>query len=602
MKLFVLLTFGILSYVNAQCAIKSAQQWKDLGCDVQIVSGTNVDALGVVSAYGGFKSCSIACTGEFFTVSYPTGQCDSGYKAQTECELCPSCVPTTCNAGEYMNSGTCAPCAANSFSAAEATECTSCAANSYSAEGTTQAAGCTKCAADYYSVSGAGCTKCAAGSSSVSGSECTECAAGESSVSGSGCTGCDTGKSSAAGGACTATNTLVGRQVIFKDRYNRRGSKTKPVQRTSFRNLFNQLKGTMTNNRMKILKGDLVLSEGFKIRLRDRTEVEVIGSGSKNETALVNCNNADVNLESQVGAYSIQLNDGDTALICNGVTPVTKLANNNEVHTAHCYNGVSWDDATSGSENPWTNTLIAEEDDYACSGLVFTVGSVDGVTCDVNLAAGAIAGDCGATLAEGATCQPVCPTGTTDNGPTTCTLGVISNTECSPIECTVTLDPVYESTDCGATLAYGKECTVVCPLNTTASGHTTCSADGISNTECTPIICDVTLGAYATDGDCGETLAYGASCTPVCTAGSTLNVNTTCFGGNIVNTECVVNSGDCPDEHFNHDGNSTTPCAACSSPDKSVWNSLKCCSSPDNTGCSAISTSYTAQCGDSCSA
>jgi hypothetical protein len=249
------------------------------------------------------------------------------------------------------------------------------------------------------------------------------------------CTTCADGSFSASGATiCITYETDEGKKTLFSDRGSREENVTKDEQRSSFKTLFNKMKDTMTDGRIKLQKEDLVLSDRFLERLGSRTEVDVLGSGVKDEAALVDCTNADVKLESQLFAYSVLLNNGDTALFCNKGTPITKLAYSNNQHTAHCYVNNSWVAATSGStNNTWAGELLAEEDDYACSDMVFTIGSGDGITCDVTLDSSATAGNCGNTLAEGASCQPICNTNTV-SGPTTCLSGIISNTVCTDVQ------------------------------------------------------------------------------------------------------------------------------------------------------------------------
>ena len=142
------------------------------------------------------------------------------------------------------------------------------------------------------------------------------------------------------------------------------------------------------------------------------------------------------------------------------------------------------------------------------------------------------AGTCGETLALGEKCLPVCNTGYTLSGPSTCSKdGKFTPATCNPIKPCVPTKPTDGTAGtCGETLALGEKCQPKCNPGYTVSGPSTCSKDGkFTPATCNPIKpCVPTKPTDGTAGTCGETLALGEKCQPKCNPGYTVSGQSTC--------------------------------------------------------------------------
>lgn len=132
-------------------------------------------------------------------------------------------------------------------------------------------------------------------------------------------------------------------------------------------------------------------------------------------------------------------------------------------------------------------------------------------------------GDCTATLKPGARCQPMCNTGFRISGKSKCSAdGVLSAAMCVEIApCKFAGVSHGKKGDCGDSIALGASCQPVCDKYYESSGATTCSQDGvIKQTKCTHIACDASTPVpNGMLGNCSSTLRAGRSCQSTCNHG-----------------------------------------------------------------------------------
>ena len=140
---------------------------------------------------------------------------------------------------------------------------------------------------------------------------------------------------------------------------------------------------------------------------------------------------------------------------------------------------------------PTCDTGYTLSGDRACAaGPVYT----DTVVCNANLpppcnasaapANGAV-GDCTSSLASGSTCRPTCDTGYTVSGTSSCSLGVLTSATCSPSPCDASAAPANGGVgDCPSSLAPGSTCQPVCDSGYSPSGPTSCATGVLTAATC----------------------------------------------------------------------------------------------------------------------
>jgi len=165
------------------------------------------------------------------------------------------------------------------------------------------------------------------------------------------------------------------------------------------------------SRKVRLKKDTLSFSAAFSQRLTSRgNDVDVFVPKTKTKiTTAQACDEADVDVSSQTVPYEISQDEGETALVCKGSTPITKLLmerdgevhdEENDVYKYACWNGAGWD----------ADVQVADGGSYTCGTQKFFVNSLSGVTCDAtdpvssadsNVDVGT--DNCG-TIAEGEVC------------------------------------------------------------------------------------------------------------------------------------------------------------------------------------------------------
>ena len=188
-------------------------------------------------------------------------------------------------------------------------------------------------------------------------------------------------------------------------------------QRLDFRSMIQLMKteiASLTKRRIKLEKSNMVISTKFAASLGSRTDVEVVVPKTKTPAKLNDpataCTESDVDLNNQLEAYEVSLEEGEVSLICATNTPRTKLlfeqdSNNHASITEDVYKYSCWNGSTWGPE-----VQVTVGDDYVCGDNKYYVNSHSGVTCTTSapvssLDANVVAGtdNCG-TVGEGHEC------------------------------------------------------------------------------------------------------------------------------------------------------------------------------------------------------
>lgn len=177
----------------------------------------------------------------------------------------------------------------------------------------------------------------------------------------------------------------------------------------------------------------------------------------------------------------------------------------------------------------------------SCNSGVLVSASCSGMPCDTT-SLGSKAGDCPDSLADTASCQPICNLGWIPITKATCTLGKLSEITCVPMNCSNVEAPRFGKLgNCKSTLAHNTQCEPVCNAGYTASAPTACRFGKIIPTICNPRVCDSSKApAHGTVGDCPPRLLTGETCKPECDMGYVLNGVTSCNAGSLSAAECVT--------------------------------------------------------------
>lgn len=120
---------------------------------------------------------------------------------------------------------------------------------------------------------------------------------------------------------------------------------------------------------MAIPRLDVVVNSKFLAKLEQRNiaNVEVVIPKAKNT---YDCSETDVDLSADKIAFSVELEDGEEALVCNNGAKVTRLKRDGDDYLSYCYdsNAQTWG-------NPFPRSSGA---DYECNGNTYYVGSLEG--------------------------------------------------------------------------------------------------------------------------------------------------------------------------------------------------------------------------------
>ena len=149
---------------------------------------------------------------------------------------------------------------------------------------------------------------------------------------------------------------------------------------------------------------------------------------------------------------------------------------------------------------------------------------------------GASPGDCGETLADGASCSPQCPSGHALTSTMRCDKGTLQVPECRPQACAVRRLPAHgRMGTCRATLEHGGTCQPDCDDGYEPLGHATCAYGELrGDFRCTPKSCArPEPPVNGSEGACTTDLHDGESCTPSCDDGYELVEPTSCHKGDV---------------------------------------------------------------------
>ena len=204
--------------------------------------------------------------------------------------------------------------------------------------------------------------------------------------------------------------------------------------------------------------------------------------------------------------------------------------------------------------------------DTTCKRGKLTVGTCEPRSCAITpatLPRLATPGKCPRTLPHGEACTPDCASGYTIDGPIECVFGSLRTGECVPDSCDGLVVPDHGMAGtCRSELAHEEACQMACDAGYTISGNTTCTFGVVSNAQCTPNSCAVPSAIeHGTMGDCPATLPHGRTCKPRCEPGYELDRPLSCQLGELTASTCVAracshvtpplhaaSNGDCGDE------------------------------------------------------
>ena len=272
----------------------------------------------------------------------------------------------------------------------------------------------------------------------------------------------------------------------------------------------------LATKRVKMQKEDLPLSETFKTKMGARTKIDVVVPKVKTPATLNSanaCDEADVDVKAQPDAYDINLAEGESGLICSGSDPITKLEMTREgslhgedvdLYDYACWDGSAW----------LTEVEVQSGADYVCDGMKFYVNSLSGITCnvsapvttnDASVVSGVSGADCGATIADGQSCNYTCNANFVQTSAPACSADGFVPATC---ECSAGHKDNLDGT-----------CTP-CPAGTFAAsaGSTSCTAFSENASSCNALRKPFIAGDASTDTTCGNTcsaathFAAGAVC------------------------------------------------------------------------------------------
>ena len=234
------------------------------------------------------------------------------------------------------------------------------------------------------------------------------------------------------------------------------------------------------SRKVRLKKDTLSFSAAFSQRLTSRgNDVDVFVPKTKTKiTTAQACDEADVDVSSQTVPYEISQDEGETALVCKGSTPITKLLmerdgevhdEENDVYKYACWNGAGWD----------ADVQVADGGSYTCGTQKFFVNSLSGVTCDATD-----------------------PVSSADSN-------------------------VDVGTDNCGTIAEGEVCTdYTCNANFVSQSGPSCTVDGYQ-----PAVCECPVGHVEDGAACQVILAQN---------GDPCSANEECVSGHCVTNGCVA--------------------------------------------------------------
>jgi hypothetical protein len=145
---------------------------------------------------------------------------------------------------------------------------------------------------------------------------------------------------------------------------------------------------------------------------------------------------------------------------------------------------------------------------------------------------------CLGTVRHSRTCQPACNAGYTVDGPSSCRIGSLRIAVCNPNTCATSAPVNGVPGSCTGTLNHGGICAPRCFTGYTVQGVSSCHNGVFTSATCAPSACTVAPPTFGTLGNCSETIAHGASCTPSCNFGYSLNGPTSCSFGALKRSVC----------------------------------------------------------------
>ena len=184
-------------------------------------------------------------------------------------------------------------------------------------------------------------------------------------------------------------------------------------QRRQARHAYKQL--LAGGESFNVARDNAIVSNKFKLKMQRRgpnVELEIRPYKAKTAPQVDDCNEADLDLKEAPSAYDIPLDHQETALICRDTTPVMKLKMTvdggdvaKDEYEASCWGGSAWDAAVAKSSDDG-------EDEITCpSGAKFYVNSGSGTTCAYAAPTNGVPGACGISLGEGESCTHTCNAG-----------------------------------------------------------------------------------------------------------------------------------------------------------------------------------------------
>eukprot|EP00933_Yihiella_yeosuensis_P069294 TRINITY_DN7567_c2_g2_i3.p1 TRINITY_DN7567_c2_g2~~TRINITY_DN7567_c2_g2_i3.p1 ORF type:complete len:1278 (-),score=259.26 TRINITY_DN7567_c2_g2_i3:120-3953(-) len=148
-------------------------------------------------------------------------------------------------------------------------------------------------------------------------------------------------------------------------------------------------------------------------------------------------------------------------------------------------------------------------------------------------------GDCPAKLAHSATCQPECQTGYTASGKTVCKQGSLAPATCLPSPCKNIQAPLNgKMGECESTLGHDEKCTFECNAGYAPKSESSCTFGAFEAGACVELQCAVPKVLANGTHNCGDFLASGGTCNPVCNAGFDLKKSFSCHLGSLTPAVC----------------------------------------------------------------
>lgn len=159
-------------------------------------------------------------------------------------------------------------------------------------------------------------------------------------------------------------------------------------------------------------------------------------------------------------------------------------------------------------------------------------------SCDVTIPSNGIIGNCPSSLGNGGSCSPICNSGYTSSGLTSCKLGKLISATCSPSPCVMQSPDNGARGTCPTSLSHGTTCSPICNDGYTVLGLTSCTLGSLSSATCAPNSCQVTAPTDGNKGTCTDALTHGGTCLPGCNAGYSVKGVSSCNLGTFSSASC----------------------------------------------------------------